>query len=95
MTVARSQASTATCESALAATLAGAGEITSGTLKGVDNNAVCVSLESQAALIERERLRDDSDITNEVYEGTPVREMLDEGYLTKEQYEHRTGRFLV
>jgi len=65
-------------KSALAAALAGAGEISSGTLTGVDSNAVCVSLESQAALIERERLRDDSDITNEVCEGTPVREMLDE-----------------
>ena len=65
-------------KSALAATLTGAGDLNSGTLEGVDRNAVCVSLESQAALIERERLRDDSDLTNEIYEGTPVSEMLDE-----------------
>ncbi len=29
-------------------------------------------------MIERERLRDDSDITDEVSQGTPVSEMLDE-----------------
>ncbi len=65
-------------KSALAATLAGSGDITSGTVRGVVENAGIVSLESQAALIERERLRDDSDITDKVYDGTPVREMLDE-----------------
>ena len=65
-------------KSALAATLAGSGDITSGTVKGIVENAGIVSLESQAALIERERLRDDSDITDKVYDGTPVREMLDE-----------------
>jgi molybdate transport system ATP-binding protein len=65
-------------KSALAAALAGSGDITSGTVRGVVENAGIVSLESQAALIERERLRDDSDITDKVYDGTPVREMLDE-----------------
>ncbi len=65
-------------KSALAAALAGSGDITSGTVKGIVENAGIVSLESQAALIERERLRDDSDITDKVYDGTPVREMLDE-----------------
>ena len=65
-------------KSALAAALAGAGELTSGTLEDVIENAAVVSLESQAELIERERLRDDSDITDEVNPGTPVREMLDE-----------------
>ena len=65
-------------KSALAAAVAGAGEITSGSVEGSVNNAGIVSLESQASLIERERLRDDSDITHEVNDGTPVREMLDE-----------------
>jgi molybdate transport system ATP-binding protein len=65
-------------KSALSAALAGAGELTSGTLTGIVANAGIVSLESQAALIERERQRDDSDITDQVYGGTPVREMLGE-----------------
>jgi len=65
-------------KSALAAALTGSGDITTGTLKGVIENAGIVSLESQLTLIKRERLRDDSDITDKVYDGTPVREMLDE-----------------
>lgn len=65
-------------KSALAAAVAGAGELSSGSLDGIIANAGIVSLESQAALIERERLRDDSDITDKITQGTPVREMLDE-----------------
>lgn len=65
-------------KSALAAALTGAGTLSSGTLDGIVKNAAVVSPESQAALIERERLRDDSDITDMVSQGTPVREMLDE-----------------
>jgi len=65
-------------KSALAASLTGAGDITSGSLKGIVAHAGIVSLESQAALIERERLRDDSDITDKVNDGTAVKEMLDE-----------------
>ena len=65
-------------KSALAAALTGAGEISSGSLKGIVTNAGVVSLESQAELIERERLRDDSDITDKINPGTPVRDMLDE-----------------
>jgi molybdate transport system ATP-binding protein len=65
-------------KSALAATLAGAGELTSGTVCGLFENVGIVSLESQAELIDRERLRDDSDITDKVSDGTPVSEMLDE-----------------
>ena len=63
-------------KSALAAALTGAGEIVSGTLEGIVANAGVVSLESQAALIERERLRDDSDITDKISLGTPTREIL-------------------
>ena len=65
-------------KSALATALTGAGELYSGTLSGIVENAAIVSLESQAALIERERLRDDSDLTDKVCEGTLVKEMLDE-----------------
>jgi len=65
-------------KSALAAALTGAGDITSGLVNGIVTNAGVVSLESQAALIERERLRDDSDITDKINEGTPAREMLEE-----------------
>jgi len=65
-------------KSALVAALAGEGEITSGTVTGRLTNVGMVSLESQAALIERERFRDDSDITDRVNDGTPVREMLAE-----------------
>ena len=57
-------------KSALAAALTGAGELSSGTVEGIVANAGVVSLESQAALIERERLRDDSDITDKVSQGT-------------------------
>jgi len=52
--------------------------MTSGAVKGIVANVGMVSLESQAELIERERLRDDSDITDKINDGTPVREMLDE-----------------
>ena len=65
-------------KSALAAALSGAGEITSGSVEGILSKAGAVSLETEAALIERERLRDDSDITDKVNDGTPVREMLEE-----------------
>ncbi len=65
-------------KSALAATLAGGGEVIHGSLKGCPDRTSIVSLEAQAVLIERERLRDDSDITDQVYDGTPVSELLDE-----------------
>lgn len=65
-------------KSALAAAVAGAGELLAGKREGAVANAGLVSLEAQAALIERERLRDDSDLTDEVSQGTPAREMLDE-----------------
>lgn len=65
-------------KSALAAAVAGAGELLAGSREGVIADAGLVSLETQAALIERERLRDDSDLTDVVSQGTPAREMLDE-----------------
>jgi molybdate transport system ATP-binding protein len=65
-------------KSALAAALSDSGEITSGSVTGADAHAGVVSLHAQGALIERERFRDDSDITDRVTEGTSVQEMLDE-----------------
>ena len=65
-------------KSALATALTGAGEVTSGKVSGALDHAGIVSLEAQAELIERERLRDDSDLTDRITEGTSVREMLDE-----------------
>jgi len=65
-------------KSALAATLAGSGELISGTITAIPENVAIVSLESQAELIERERSRDDSDITDKVSDGTPVSEILAE-----------------
>jgi len=65
-------------KSALAAAVAGAGELLAGERAGVVANAGLVSLEAQAALIERERLRDDSDLTDVISQGTPAREILDE-----------------
>ena len=65
-------------KSALAAAVAGAGELLSGRREGVVARPGLVSLQTQAELIERERLRDDSDLTDEVSPGTPAGEMLDE-----------------
>ena len=65
-------------KSSLAATLAGNGEITIGIIRNLPARTALVSLEAQAELIERERLRDDSDITDKINAGTPVQELLDE-----------------
>jgi len=51
--------------------------IQAGTLTGLDTlNISLVSFEEQQRLIDREKERDDSDITNEVFEGTPVMELF-------------------
>ena len=65
-------------KSALGALLAGAGEIRAGHIEGLPPRVELVSLASQAALIEAERAKDDSDITDEVFAGTPVHELLAE-----------------
>ena len=65
-------------KSALAALLAGEGEVKSGRIVVTPDNVRLVSFETQRELIERERERDDSDITDEVFEGTPVDELLHE-----------------
>ncbi len=63
-------------KSALAAVLMGEGQIREGEISGIPDNVQLVSVESQRELIERERKRDDSDLTDEVFEGTSVREIL-------------------
>lgn len=63
-------------KSALAAVLAGAGDIISGQLNGVPGRVGVVSFEAQAELIEAERKKDDADIMDVISEGTPVHEIL-------------------
>jgi molybdate transport system ATP-binding protein len=66
-------------KSALSAILAGAGEKTSGSITGLPERVELVSFEAQAELIERELKKDDADIMDVISEGTPVREILEEG----------------
>lgn len=65
-------------KSALGAALTGEGKLEAGNFTGKPDRTALVSLETQSQLIERERLLDDSDLTDRVFEGTPVREMLAE-----------------
>ena len=65
-------------KSALAAILAGEGEIKIGRITGRPDNVQLVSSKSERDLIERERVRDDSDLTDEVFTGTTVDELLKE-----------------
>lgn len=62
-------------KSALAAALVGKGQLISG-VRSVLPRSQLVSFEVQRELIEAEREKDDSDITDEVYAGTPGREVL-------------------
>ncbi|MGB0206138.1 MAG: molybdate ABC transporter ATP-binding protein ModF [Neptuniibacter sp.] len=66
-------------KSALSAILAGAGDQTSGSITGLPERVELVSFEAQAELIERELKKDDADIMDVISEGTPVREILEEG----------------
>jgi len=63
-------------KSALAAVLAGAGDVLSGSVEGVPARVGIVSFEAQALLIEAERKKDDADIMDVISEGTPVHEIL-------------------
>ncbi len=63
-------------KSALAAVLAGAGDVLSGSVEGVPARVGVVSFEAQAELIEAERKKDDADIMDVISEGTPVHEIL-------------------
>lgn len=65
-------------KSALAAALGGEGQLAAGDRSPFPSTQL-VSFEVQRQLIEAEREKDDSDITNEVFLGTPVREFLAAG----------------
>lgn len=65
-------------KSALGAALTGEGKLESGTFSGKPDHTALVSLEAQSELIERERKLDDSDLTDQIFEGTPVYTMLTE-----------------
>lgn len=63
-------------KSALAAVLAGVGDIERGTISGLPNSVGLVSFEAQAELIAKELKKDDADIMDVISLGTPVHEML-------------------
>lgn len=66
-------------KSALAALFSGELEISAGEIKGLSNKTIhVVSFEEQQALIDQEQERDDSDILDIVWQGTPVIEILQE-----------------
>ncbi len=62
-------------KSALAAVLAGFGDMLNGAVEGVPSRVGLVSFEAQAELIKQELKKDDADILDVISEGTPVREM--------------------
>jgi len=64
-------------KSALAAVLAGVGDITGGVLEHLPARVAIVSYEAQAALIAAELRKDDADIMDVISEGTPVQEIID------------------
>ena len=64
-------------KSALGAALTGEFPVTRGDFRSESRVAV-VSLEEQSRLIQRERQRDESDLTDVVNDGTPVHKMLSE-----------------
>lgn len=63
-------------KSALAAVLAGVGDIEQGTLTGLPSRVGLVSFEAQAELIAKELKKDDADIMDVISVGTPVQEMI-------------------
>lgn len=65
-------------KSALAAVLAGAGDIMSGNIDGLPAEVALVSYEAQGELIDAERRKDDADIMDVISEGTPVQEIIDQ-----------------
>jgi len=63
-------------KSALAAVLAGFGDVHRGSSTGLPSKVALVSYEAQGELIEAERRKDDADILDVISEGTPVREII-------------------
>ncbi len=64
-------------KSALAAILAGYGDIEYGVATNLPQRVGLVSFEAQAELIAAERRKDDADIMDVITEGTPVQEIID------------------
>ncbi len=64
-------------KSALAAVLAGAGDVLGGSLQGLPVRVAIVSYEAQGELIAAELRKDDADIMDVISEGTPVHEIID------------------
>ena len=71
-------------KSALAAVLAGEGDLVSGLLSGLPENVALVSYERQAELIAAELRKDDADILDVISDGTPVSEVIAEVCLDDE-----------
>ena len=65
-------------KSALAAVLAGVGDVVSGTQTGIPDRVSLVSYEAQGELIAAELKKDDADILDVISEGTPVQEIIDQ-----------------
>ena len=65
-------------KSALAAVLAGAGKVLSGSLSGIPAKVGIVSFETQEQMIAEELKKDDADILDVIAVGTTVREVLAE-----------------
>lgn len=63
-------------KSALAAVLAGIGEITTGSIEGLPERVGLVSFEAQAELIAKELKKDDADIMDVISLGTPAQEII-------------------
>ncbi|KZN14194.1 molybdate ABC transporter ATP-binding protein ModF [Marinomonas sp. TW1] len=63
-------------KSALAAVLAGVGDIENGTISNLPTKVGLVSFEAQAELIAKELKKDDADIMDVIAIGTPVEEMI-------------------
>ncbi|MFQ3186545.1 MAG: molybdate transport system ATP-binding protein, partial [Marinomonas primoryensis] len=63
-------------KSALAAVLAGVGDIKSGSISGLPKSVGLVSFEAQAELIAKELKKDDADIMDVISLGTPVHEII-------------------
>ncbi|EPJ48664.1 MAG: ABC transporter [Osedax symbiont Rs1] len=80
-------------KSALVATLAGYGDKLSGTVSGKANRVALVSFEVQAELIERERKKDDADITDVIAVGTAVYEILAQGHSNQEIVDQLIAKF--
>ncbi|MAA71777.1 MAG: molybdenum ABC transporter ATP-binding protein, partial [Bermanella sp.] len=83
-------------KSALAALFSGRLPYQQGSISGlIETNVSTVSFEVQQQLIDREQERDDSDITNQVWPGTPVIELLQEVSDDQPQIQHWVSAFAI